>query len=252
VSTFTKSPSKKPTTSISPSTAPLSDIKPIEFTFNVTKSRSHRGFKLPLNGKAKDRSRHQYGTVVVPPNLLPSGWAIQILRVPEEDLHKQKSGTNECNGDNDNDQSSGEDVDVVSVPFQMIILDKKGRERSLQEVMNRYEGSARKKKELELQLLYEFNSKQARKDGKLQFGYLESGDDHWKLFENHQVDSKKDRRGVAKVKTDHLTSKLIYRIERISMNLFLFFLYSKVLLFCFIPMEAATATVIQKCCGFSA
>jgi len=92
----------------------------------------------------------------------------------------------------------------VSIPFNLVIKDSQGRERTLEELLNARENS----KGIELQLVYDLSKFDGRPDqGRLQFGYLRDGDSAWNLLEGTSPIAFDQDFGNATATTNHLTSK---------------------------------------------
>jgi len=141
---------------------------------------------IDLIAAGDDGHRGIYGRIHLEPGLIPVGWTVEVLPVNETDLQKPKPSTSTC-GDSNGEAAQAQSA-VVSLAFNLVIRDSKGRKRSLEELLN-----ARK------------NSSHNR--DRLRFGYLRDGDSAWQhLEDNSDVEFEGDF-GNATAVTKHLTSK---------------------------------------------
>jgi len=148
---------------------------------------------------AGDESGAVYGTIVIPPRLIPVGWTIKITPVNESELEKPKPKSDGCAKVDEEEQK------VDSVAFNMVILDQRGRERSLQKLLER----DKSKEGIQITLAYSLTKAQRKtfNPDDLKFIYLQEGDDSWKLSAEDVTVSGK---GFGNITTtiNHLTSKI--------------------------------------------
>jgi len=174
-----------------------------ESTTTIKKSTNKNGFEINLVGTGKNGNNYSYGSVQIPPKLVPVGWTVSIYRVSKTDLKKPKPSSKDGCGDKKKKKESSSDV--VSIAFNLIIKDQHGKERSLAELMKK----TNNKDGIEIELVYGLKSSQQKSDNKLRFGYLQDGESAWKYLENSDYISANKGFGKAKATTKHLTSEFI-------------------------------------------
>ena len=167
----------------------------------VTKKLSEEGFNIPLT-VTRGNQQGVYGVVSGPPGLIPVGWTVVISPVNATDLNKPQP-SDHC-GDVHKTGNNGIGDDSRSIAFNVVILDTQGRERSLQELLQRENGEG-----LGISLTYSMTeSERDRFSAKdLRYIYLEEGGDSWQLSSDH-VDITGGRDGFGNISTtvSHLTS----------------------------------------------
>jgi len=168
----------------------------------ITRKDYQSGFTIDVTGPGKSGQKQpvfSYGSVRVPSGLIPVGWTVDIYSVNETDLEKPKPTKKRCS---DGNVEGSDEAEIVSVAFNLVIRDEKGRERSLEALLKK-----RGKEGLGLELSYSLSKEQRSSDNSLQFGYLRDGDPSWKFLEDTQDISAKHEFGRAKGTTNHLTSE---------------------------------------------
>jgi len=182
--------------------APIQPTKTV-----ITEETFKTGVTIPLTVSGGDQPGAVYGTIVVPPRLIPVGWTIKITPVNESELEKPKpksSSDNQCDSTIDEEEQR-----VDSVAFNMVILDQRGRERSLQKLLEREHS----KEGIRITLAYSLNKAQRKSfsPDDLKFIYLQDGDESWKLSADDVTVSGK---GFGNITTtiSHLTSKKEFNI----------------------------------------
>jgi len=137
--------------------------------------------------------------ISIPPGLIPVGWSVVISPVNNTDLKKPKPSSDNCGGDQ---QSS--DVEINSIAFNMVILDDRGRERSLQQLLER----SRDGQGLKITLAYSMTDSERKnfRVNDLKFIFLEEGDKSWQVS-SEDVDITGNGFGNITTTINHLTSK---------------------------------------------
>lgn len=115
-----------------------------------------------------------YGSIVIPPELIPVDWTVKITPVNDTELEKPKPEVTGCGSDKVDEK----DQQVDSVAFNMVILDSKGRQRSLQKLLERNHGDG-----IEITLAFSLSKSQRDQfnSNDLKFIYLQEGDESWQL-----------------------------------------------------------------------
>jgi len=152
---------------------------------------------VPLLVRGKGNLFYEYGTVSIPPKLIPVGWSVEIKRVNASDQSKPKPSSKAGDCDKENKQSS---QDPVTISFDLVIKDEKGRERKLQDLLK-----ARESRGIELSLQYLLKDKQTNSEA-LRYIYLDDGEPEWS-FLDEDTKSGNDDFGRANTTLKHLTSK---------------------------------------------
>ena len=181
----------------------------------ITKEMHQDGVVIPIVAGSNKLS---YGSVTIPPQLIPAGWTVTITAVNQTDLAKpkpQSSPSSQCGSDPKNAEES--EGDMVTIAFDMIIRDQRGKERTLQELLKRKRHLG---EGIQIKLSYSMTSEQKKlfdSDKRtMQFIYLEDGNDAWR-----EVDSETKfsggKFGSVTTTVDHLTSKFVWsRIVKMS------------------------------------
>jgi len=170
----------------------------------VTKKLFVEGFDIPLT-VTRDNQQSTYGVVSVPPGLIPVGWAVVISPVNQTELDKPKPSDDCGEGQTDNGGSAER---IRSIAFNMVILDNRARERSLQELLQR----DRSGEGLGISLTYSLTkSERERFSAKdLRYIYLEEGGDSWQLSSDQvKISGVSDGFGNISTTVAHLTSKYL-------------------------------------------
>jgi len=169
----------------------------------ITKAEFKEGIDIPLIVTQRDnKKRWSYGEISIPPGLIPVGWTVAISPVNETDLHKPKPSSGKCDNKGQETESIG---GIKSIAFNIVILDNRGRERSLQQLLER----SKTGQGLGISLTYSMTDSD-RKDfneKNLRFVFLQEGDESWQVS-GEDVDITGNGFGNISTTVSHLTSKL--------------------------------------------
>jgi len=206
--TSTPTPTQTPKASVSPSEGlPISkgafnpDSQIDKSTTQITKEAFKDGVEIPLT-VTDGKETSLYGTISIPPGLIPVGWTVVITPVNETDLDKPKPSTS---SDCDKEKGNSSGGEIRSIAFNMVILDDRGRQRSLQELLQKSKSG----EGLGITLAYSLTGTDQKKfnTDDLKFIFLQEGDDAWQLA-GDQVTISGSGEGFGNISTtvDHLTS----------------------------------------------
>jgi len=173
-------------------------------TTQITKEEFKQGIDIPLTVTQGDNQK-SYGEISIPPGLIPVGWTVVISPVNQTDLDKPKPSSSSGNCDNKEDQETTSDRGIKSIAFNMVILDNRGRERSLRQLLE----SSNTGQGLGISLTYSM-TKSDRKDFNvkdLRLIFLEEGDESWQVS-GEDVEITGNGFGNFTTTINHLTSKL--------------------------------------------
>jgi len=142
--------------------------------------------------------------------LIPRGWTIIIAPVNHTDLDKDKPERKDKEDCNERKSSS-----LASIAFDMKIKDHKGRQRRLQDLLNKASNGF---VHVELSYLVPKDHRDSvhQHSARLDYIYLENGDSAWKYLkdQNEDPDEAIPTFGSLSTELDHLTS-MFYNISQI-------------------------------------
>jgi len=181
---------------------PNSDID--ESITRITKSVFKYGIDIPLTVTQDDGTKSSYGEVSIPPGLVPIGWSVVISPVNQTDLDKPKpySTSDSCGG---GDRHESEEPEIRSIAFNMVILDDRGRQRPLQELLDKSKSG----QGLGITLTYSMPQSQRMQLRDLKFIFLEEGDDSWRVSAEDIEITGNNGFGNISTTVNHLTSKKV-------------------------------------------
>jgi len=190
----------KPNSQVDKSTTKITDnvfIEGVEIPLTVSSSRT--------GGK---QTSSTYGSISIPPKLIPVGWSVLITPVNETETKKPKpSSSNDSCGSSSTDDGEEDTGQFSSLAFNMEIEDERGHQRSLQELLSRSDNSEAGGIEITLSYSMTRSQREQFDPSEMKFVYLETGDTEWKLS-NEDVRLSGDG-GFGNISTtvNHLTSK---------------------------------------------
>jgi len=159
--------------------------------------------------------KYSYGSITIPPGLIPVGWSVTITAVDKKDLAKPKptkdDGSGGCGDSKKKDSSKDEETGgIATIAFDLTIRDEDGKERSLAELLQ-----ASKTEGIDIRLVYSISKEQQKRfsEKDLRFIYLENGDEAWNFVDGENKVSKPGSFGNISTTVDHLTSMNLSRLQ---------------------------------------
>jgi len=185
-----------------------SDARVVPAAVTVTKSTANDDIDIDLVADGR-----LYGSVRLESKLVPVDWTVTVLPVNQTDIQKPKP-TSSCDESSEKESNSDRSA-IVSLAFNLIITDSKGRERLLEELLD----ARRSRRGIALQLTYDLRQFDARpSEDYLRFIYLRDGDSAWRKLEDSDI-AFKDDFGNATATTTHLTSTILISLLRLFLHL---------------------------------
>jgi len=135
--------------------------------------------------------------------LIPVGWRVVISPVNQTDRNKPKPSSSSDNCDDKKEDTTNDEA-IKSIAFNMVILDDRGWERSLQQLLEHSKTGEGLRITLTYSLIESELKDHNEKD--LKFIFLQDGDESWQVSDE-DVEITGETFGNISTTVYHLTSK---------------------------------------------